>query len=175
MNWLRRAATATLLAAVLLAGCDGGTAPSPDPTGTPATPIPTATPAVVIGTPAAPPVTPTLPPTFEDCGTEALPQGATALDDRGRDCILRAFAAGEPAAFTTTRPTTEGDPITTRIEVVGVAEVRVSVDATRDRFSAPVDRVVKTYVCTMLSSVTSIGGTRQLSVTGCAGGAAFRT
>lgn len=112
------------------------------------------------------------PPVVEDCGTEVRKQGATTLDDRARDCLLRAFQAGTAATFTTTRPTIEGDPIVTRVDVVEAGDVRLVVDMTKDKFSAPADRVVRTYRCTMLQR-TQVNGLRPLSDTGCTDRAAF--
>lgn len=95
------------------------------------------------------------------------------LDGVARDCLLRAFQAGRPARFTTTRPTIEGDPITTRVEVLGPADVRVTIDMTKDRFSAPSDRVLRTYRCTTLVGGAASGVLRPLVVSGCTDGASF--
>lgn len=153
-----------LTAAFVLAGCEDEPPIAP-PTNTAiatATPTRTPTPTVDVS-----------PPAVEGCGIEDLPQGAAALDGVARDCLLRAFQAGRPARFTTTRPTIEGDPITTRVEVLGPADLRVTVDMTRDRFSAPSDRVVRTYRCTTLTRGVATGALRPLIVNGCTDGASF--
>ena len=56
--------------------------------------------------------------------------------------------------------------------MVGAGDVRVVVDMTEDKFSAPADRVVRTYRCTTLQR-TQINGLRPLSAGGCTDGAAF--
>lgn len=166
-----------------MGACDG-VAPAATPTvpvtaAVPAEPTatladtPIATLASPIATVEGTPRSTTMPPTVvEDCGAEVRKQGATTLDDRARDCLLRAFQAGTAATFTSTRPTIEGDPIVTRIDVVGTSDIRVIVDMTKDKFSAPADRVVRTYRCTTLTR-TQVNGLRPLSVTGCTDGAAF--
>ena len=184
MNPLKIAVIA-LAATFALAACDDE-APSPPPAATltapatasakataptaPTTATPTATPTV--GPPTLTPTAAPRPP-VEDCGTELRRQGATSLDDAGRDCLMRAYQTGTLATFTTSRPTIEGDPIVTRLEVLGRSDVRVTVDNTKDKFSAPANRVVRTYRCTTLAHGTTTGGLRPFVVSGCTDGASF--
>jgi hypothetical protein len=137
-------------AAVLLAGCDR------DPASVP------------------PPATVPVPSSVQDCGVEVIPQGAKVLDDGRRSCLARAYQAGVRAVFTNVRPTSEGDPITTRIEVLGVNDLEVTVDATEDRFSSRPDRVVRTYRCSRLTHAAVAGGVRLLRIEGCTDGSAFQ-
>jgi hypothetical protein len=117
---------------------------------------------------ASPGVSPTTgpasPPGLIYCGTEQLGQGSVTLDARARDCLIQAYTRGEPVMFESTRPTIEGDPITTRIVVLGAGSVRLGIDVTRDRFSAPADRRVHTYACTTL---TQQSGGQGIEISGC--------
>lgn len=148
----------TLVAAPLLWACGGLRSPSPTSTST--------------GAPAAGAAATATAQPSEDCGTEILPQGVMAINAAARDCMLRAYQAGRAAVFTSARPTTEGDPIVTHVEVRGSGYVQVVVDSTQDKFAGPSNRVVRTYRCTTLALI-SIAGQRPLSVTGCTDGAVF--
>ena len=53
-----------------------------------------------------------------------------------RECFWQAYRAQRPAEFVSTRPTTEGDPITTIYRVLGAGRVEIFIDSTQDRFSA---------------------------------------
>lgn len=111
-------------------------------------------------------VTP-VPAPVRDCGTEVLRQDARPVDEAARDCVRQAFTAGTRAVFAVTRPTVEGDPVTTRVEVLGAGRLRVSVDRRADRFSVASDGRVQTFDCTSLGTFTTEDGTRLLEVSGC--------
>jgi hypothetical protein len=90
---------------------------------------------------------PTEPPA-KDCGTETAtgPNGPWNID--ARECFWALYLQGTPAMFTTTRPTTEGDPITTVFRVYGPGTVEVVEDTTLDRFGA---QAVTRYACSDLT------------------------
>lgn len=77
----------------------------------------------------------------EDCGAYVV----TFQNMRARppdriekqQCLLDAFAAGEPAHLDVESPTVEGDPIYHRYTVVGPEIVEVRTDTTHDRFGSP--------------------------------------
>jgi hypothetical protein len=108
---------AVLLAGALLAGCDVRPAPSPAA----ATPVPFASAPVAVRTRAVLPV----------CGSEDATPNLPA-----RTCFWNAYTAGLPAEFVTTRPTLEGDPITTIFRSLGQGRGQLFVDASADRFGA---------------------------------------
>jgi len=71
-----------------------------------------------------------------DCGRFVLRfEPMTADLEEGNRCLLRAFQRGAFAMLVVTRPTIEGDPLTTYYAVLGPRRAERLVDATRDRFS----------------------------------------
>ncbi len=88
--------------------------------------LPVATPAEVSGRTELP-----------SCPEERREQGDPP-NAEGRQCLLTAFEEGRPAEFVSTRPTIEGDPITTIYRVWPSAELPVEIfqDATRDRYGS---------------------------------------
>jgi hypothetical protein len=68
-----------------------------------------------------------------DCGVHDVKQ-AEHLPAGAAQCIVDAVAAGNRGRMTVTRPTTEGDPITTVYGVDKDGSVVVSTDTTQDRF-----------------------------------------
>ncbi|MDG4788807.1 hypothetical protein O7626_23260 [Micromonospora sp. WMMD1102] len=70
-----------------------------------------------------------------DCGTFKLAQGEQLPGSAVR-CLTGAAAAGEPAHLQETRPTVEGDPITTTYIVDAQGQVRVVFDTRADRFGS---------------------------------------
>lgn len=70
------------------------------------------------------------------CGIERLRQGDDGSGSRSRACLADAIAAGRAAELISTRPTVEGDPITTIVRFLTLGRVDVIVDATADRFGA---------------------------------------
>jgi hypothetical protein len=79
---------------------------------------------------------------LDACGTELLDQGEPH-DETVRRCLLEAHEAGLGAEMISTRPTIEGDLITTFTRVHENGVVELFIDATRDRFGSGVwERVV---------------------------------
>jgi hypothetical protein len=68
-------------------------------------------------------------------GREVISQ-RMGYDVEGRRRFWAAYQAGQPAEFTSTRPSVEGDPVTTIYRVLGPGRVEVFVDATHDRFGS---------------------------------------
>lgn len=81
----------------------------------------------------------------EPCPTENLGTGA-GYDASARECLWQAYSEGRAASFTTTRVTTEGDPITTRVTVRPGQRVEVFYDSSLDTFSN--ERGKHTLTCT---------------------------
>lgn len=101
-----------------------------------------------------------------DCGTEHRGHG----QDRNlasRDCLLQAYAAGSRAKWASKTWTTEGDPLETRVSISGTGLIEVEVDYRADKFSAPADRIVRTYHCDGLA-VERVTLLPILRITGCA-------
>ncbi|HEX5040256.1 MAG TPA: hypothetical protein VFW95_08995 [Candidatus Limnocylindria bacterium] len=71
---------------------------------------------------------------LRSCGEEGAEQGVGATNVDARRCLLAAYDAGEGAELISTRPTEEGDPVTTYYRVHENGTVEIFVDATRDRF-----------------------------------------
>jgi len=67
------------------------------------------------------------------CGEFGLPQGK-GLPETAMRCIIDAAAQGRPAGLKETRPTVEGDPISTWYRVRADGSVEVTRDTTKDRF-----------------------------------------
>ena len=103
------------LAAVALVGC---AARQPDPTRAEAL----SEPAAVTNRSALP-----------VCGIEKAGQGGP-WNDTGRACFWKAYQDRRPAEFISTRPTTEGDPITTIYRVLPGGAVEIFIDSTQDKF-----------------------------------------
>jgi hypothetical protein len=136
-----------LVAAAFLVGCGGNVTPRAEAVPNSATPVTASPDASATARPVATGSTGVL----TDCGIERLAQGAPALDGAARDCLWQAYQRQDGAVFTSIAPTIEGDPIAMHVAVLGAGDVRLEVDSTRDRFSAPADRRVHTYRCTTLS------------------------
>jgi hypothetical protein len=68
-----------------------------------------------------------------DCGVHTIRQGEDP-PAAAAQCIVDAVAHGNRAHMTLTRPTIEGDPITTVYSVQKDATVIVQTDTTQDRF-----------------------------------------
>lgn len=72
------------------------------------------------------------------CGAEVLDQDAVATgryDEGARRCFLDAHLAGAPAAFASSQPTVEGDPIVA-VWTTTAEGVAAWIDATRDAFGS---------------------------------------
>ncbi len=69
------------------------------------------------------------------CGSETTTQDS-GFNVEGRRCFWDAYLAGRPAEFVSTRPSIEGDPITTIYRVLGPGRIEVWIDATKDRFGS---------------------------------------
>jgi len=68
------------------------------------------------------------------CGQETRTQTGR-LNLEARRCFWDAYLAGRPAEFTSTRPTVEGDPITSIYRILAAGSIEVFVDQRRDRYS----------------------------------------
>jgi len=101
----------------------------------PGTVIPSATTTAVIPTRTVP--TPTPASGLRQCGTETkvTMRPGEGKDAAARDCLWQAYRAGQPARFTTTAITVEGDPITFDIAVVGPGWIAITVNSA-DTFGA---------------------------------------
>ncbi|RKR88906.1 uncharacterized protein DUF4362 [Micromonospora pisi] len=71
---------------------------------------------------------------IEDCGTFELSQKNVDLPEDAATCFIDAAQAGRPARLKVTRPTTEGDPITSVYEAGVDGGVEVVRDSRQDRF-----------------------------------------
>jgi hypothetical protein len=110
-----------LLALCLLSGCTQPTQPSAAPSSFAPVSAPAETPG---GTPST---------TVVDCGVYTIKQGEGLSEDAMR-CVIDAAANGRAARLQETRPTLEGDPITTWYVVRADRVVEVTRDTTKDRF-----------------------------------------
>ncbi len=100
----------------------------------PGTVTPSATTTAVIPTRTVPTSTPASGP--RQCGTETkVTTTDEGKDAAARDCLWQAYRAGQPARFTTTALTVEGDPITFDIAVVGPGWIAITVNSA-DTFGA---------------------------------------
>lgn len=79
--------------------------------------------------------------TLKPCGTETIVHGS-GYDAAARECIWQAYVAREPAEFTTTHTTIEGDPIVYKVQITPKGFV-VTVDS-KDRYGA---QGVSTHTC----------------------------
>ncbi|MDP9375917.1 MAG: hypothetical protein M3Q65_26400 [Chloroflexota bacterium] len=87
---------------------------------------------VVLVVAEVPPVrqTPPPPPGLRQCGSEGrVNYRGEGRDTAARECLWQAYAAGEPARFTTTRTTVEGHPITFDVRVLAPGRIEVIIDA----------------------------------------------
>jgi hypothetical protein len=82
--------------------------------------------------------------------------------------------AGQPAEFTSTRPTVEGDPIVYVVRVLGPGAFEVVADNTADAFAAARSRAVTSVRCSSLAR--ALDGTNDLAieVSGCVDGSSTR-
>ena len=71
------------------------------------------------------------------CGVEQSGQGGP-YDEVARACFWRAYEDRRPAEFISSRPTTEGDPITWIYRVLPDGSVEVFIDSTRDTYGSGV-------------------------------------
>ena len=69
----------------------------------------------------------------------------------GRACFWTAYQGGQPAEFTSTRLTMEGDPITTIYRVLGDERVELFIDSTQDRYGSG---AWEHAACTSLAAIT---------------------
>ncbi len=101
-----------------------------------------------------PPGTPPIDPATgrRQCGKEFNRHGQ-GIDAAARDCLWRAYLAGQPAEFTTTALTVEGDPITHTIVIAAPGRIEVTVDS-KDRFGR---QGVFRYTCQRLERPSRAG------------------
>lgn len=71
------------------------------------------------------------------CGVEIATTPAGPWNPAARKCFWSAYQQGRPSEFVSTRPTIEGDPITTIYRVVSAGKIEVFMDTTQDRYSEP--------------------------------------
>ena len=86
---------------------------------------------------------------LESCGVEEISANGLGVNVDARTCLLTAFQSGDGAELISTRPTEEGDPITSYYRVHENGTIELFVDATRDRFGA---RTWERYSCGTLAS-----------------------
>jgi hypothetical protein len=68
------------------------------------------------------------------CGEETGTQSGSR-NPEARRCFWDAYLAGRPAELISTRPTVEGDPITSIYRILPAGSIEVFVDQRRDRYS----------------------------------------
>ena len=68
------------------------------------------------------------------CGVEQAGLGGP-WNVPARTCFWSAYLNGQPAEFTSTRPTIEGAPITTIYRVLGPGQVEIIIDTRQDPYS----------------------------------------
>jgi|SRR5450759_4324621 hypothetical protein len=71
------------------------------------------------------------------CGAENATSQNGPWNETARACFWAAYQKGQLAEFTSTRLTTEGDPITTIYRVLGPGRVEIFEDTTQDKFGVP--------------------------------------
>ena len=76
-------------------------------------------------------------PSLPSCGAENATSQNGPWNETARACFWAAYQKGQPVEFTSTRLTTEGDPITTIYRVLGPGRVEIFEDTTQDRFGVP--------------------------------------
>ncbi|GAA1849354.1 DUF4362 domain-containing protein [Asanoa iriomotensis] len=94
----------------------------------------TAQPTLAAG-PTAPPSEPPVELATQDCGAFIFRQGQK-VPASVVQCVIEAAEARRPARLVITRPTVEGDPITTSYAVAVDGRVEVTIDARADRFGS---------------------------------------
>ncbi len=101
----------------------------------PGTVTPAATITAVIATRTVPSPTPAS--ELRQCGVEVMVTSKPfeGKDAAARDCLWQAYQASQPARFTTTAITVEGDPITFDVTVVGPGWITITVTSA-DKFGA---------------------------------------
>ncbi|AUX26795.1 hypothetical protein SOCEGT47_073650 [Sorangium cellulosum] len=109
-------------------------------------------------------------PPLKQCGTEVVKRGE-GYDARARECIWQAYKDREPAEFTTTRYTIEGDPITYHLEVT-LTGVVVVVNS-KDRYAL---QGVFRHACRNLERIMQEGSEDRFgfALSACSGGGAER-
>ncbi|WP_437674720.1 hypothetical protein [Sorangium sp. So ce131] len=109
-------------------------------------------------------------PPLKPCGTEVVRRG-DGYDGAARECIWQAYKDREPAVFTTTRYTIEGDPITYRLEVT-LTGVVVVVNS-KDRYA---QQGTFRHTCRNLERIAQDGTENRFgfALSACAGGGADR-
>lgn len=109
-------------------------------------------------------------PPLKQCGTEVVKRGE-GYNAAARECIWQAYKDREPAEFTTTRYTIEGDPITYHVEVT-LTGVVVVVDS-KDRYAL---RGVFRHACRNFERIMQEGTDDRFgfALSGCSGGGAER-
>lgn len=109
-------------------------------------------------------------PPLKPCGAEVITRGE-GYNAGARECIWQAYRTREPAQFTTTRYTIEGDPITYRIEVT-LRDIVVVVDS-KDRYGL---KGVFRHTCRNFERIMVDGsdGRFGFALSGCSGGGAQR-
>lgn len=107
---------------------------------------------------------------LKPCGNEVSRHGS-GYDAKARECIWQAYSAHEPAEFSTTRYTIEGDPISYRIQITPEGVV-VTVDS-KDRFG---QQGVFTHTCQALERIKQEEQPDRFgfALSGCTGGGADR-
>jgi hypothetical protein len=104
-------------------------------------------------------------PALKPCGVEVNKRN-TGYDAAARECIWQSYKSREPAEFTTTRYTIEGDPITYRIEIAPLGVV-VVVDS-RDRYG---HKGVFRHTCRNFERIMQDGSKERFgfALSGCSG------
>ena len=69
------------------------------------------------------------------CGVENAGQMGP-WNEAGRACFWKAYLEHQPSEFVSTRPTAEGDPITTIYRVLPDGSVEVFIDSTQDKWGS---------------------------------------
>ncbi|MEH0842128.1 DUF4362 domain-containing protein [Micromonospora sp. CPCC 205711] len=106
-------------------------------------------PAAAPSGPSVPPPGTTAPATdaVRECGTWTVAQGGE-LPARAAGCLLDAVRDRRPARLVVTRPTVEGDPITTSFVAGSDGRVEVTEDGRLDRFGS---RRIERRTCTAVT------------------------
>ncbi len=104
------------------------------------------------------------------CGAEVSRHGE-GYDANARECIWQAYTARDPAEFSTTRHTIEGDPIRYTVQITPRG-VEVTVDS-KDRFG---QQGVFTHTCRALERIKQEERPDRFgfALSGCTGGGAER-
>jgi hypothetical protein len=107
---------------------------------------------------------------LKPCGTEVSRHGQ-GYNTEGRNCIWQAYLDREPAVFTTTLHTIEGDPIVYKVQVTPRG-VNVTVDS-KDRFG---QQGVFTHTCRAFERIKQEDRPDRFgfALSGCTGGGTDR-